>query len=270
MSRNIRVCSIASGSSGNCTFIESGEKRILIDAGISRKRIVEGLSELGVSADSLDAIFVTHEHTDHIKGIPMMAKMFEIPIYATKPTLDEIIYKDKKGEIDRRLVHSVTPDESYIFGDMDIVPYHISHDAACPVGYTVRMGEHKVSLATDLGVYDDYIVENLKGSDVLFLESNHDITMVETGPYPYQLKLRILGHKGHLSNEASGSLLSEIMRGGTALKKVFLSHLSKENNYPRLAYEAVKCQIWEELGTHDYGFDMYVSNRDMLSEAVVL
>lgn len=264
----MRICSLASGSSGNCLYVGDGKHHILIDAGISRKRIVDGLARLGVRPQDLDGIFVTHEHSDHIQGIPMLVKMFDIPVYATAGTLDAIRQKDKKGVIRMDHLYQLYPDQEITMGSLDILPFHSYHDAMDPVCYSVHCGRKKMSIATDLGKFDDYIVDHLMGSEVLFLEANHDISMLETGPYPYPLKQRILGDRGHLSNEDSGRLLSRL--ADSPLKYTFLAHLSKENNYPELAYESVKCQLWEELGLKKLPFEMEVARRDDLSTLITL
>lgn len=256
----MKVCSIASGSSGNCTFIGTDNTKILIDAGVSRKRIVDGLKEINVAPQEIDAIFVTHEHTDHIQGIPMMSKMFGTNIYATGGTLDGICAKDSKNIVKRDTLYQLRADQSVAMGELEIMPFSISHDANEPVCYTIKHQEQKVSIATDLGEYTDYTLRHLADSDILLLEANHDISMLEAGPYPYYLKRRILSEKGHLSNEDSGKMICELMHN--RLQHVFLSHLSKENNYPMLALEAVKCQIWEETGMKDLPFHLEVSKRD--------
>lgn len=262
----MRICSIASGSSGNCIYVGNGKENILIDAGISRKRIVEGLAQIGVAPEEIDGIFVTHEHSDHISGIPMMVKMFGTKIFATGGTLDAICDKDKQRVIGMDKLFQLYPDETVHFGEMQITPFSISHDAADPVAYTVLSNGKKMGLATDLGVYNQYTLEHLSGSDFLLLEANHDVTMLEQGPYPFALKKRILSEQGHLSNEAAGSLLSQLIH--TRLKYVFLGHLSKENNYPELAYQAVKCQIWEECKMNVLPFEMQVASRDEPSELI--
>lgn len=264
----MRVCSIASGSSGNCIYVGEGKNHILLDAGVSRKRIVEGLKQIGVSPEELSGIFVTHEHSDHIQGIPMMMKMFGTPVFATGGTLDGICMKDKKGVISHDRLYQVYADEPITMGSLEIMPFAMSHDAAEPVCYTVKSREHKLGVATDLGMFDDYIVEHLAESDILLLEANHDISMLEAGKYPYALKCRILGERGHLSNEASGHLLCRLIH--KKLRYAFLAHLSKENNYPQLAYEAVKCQIWEELGINQVPFQLKVAQREQPSEMVTL
>lgn len=221
----MQICSIASGSSGNCIYIGDGDSRILIDAGVSRKRIVDGLKSIHVSPESLDAIFVTHEHTDHIQGIPMMTKYFHVPIYGTAGTLDGIRQKDSKGLVTMEHLYQVYADRPVTIGSLEVTPFHMSHDAADPVCYTVEASGHKVGMATDLGVYDDYTISHLEGSEVILLEANHDISMLETGPYPYSLKCRILSERGHLSNEDAGELLCRLLHDD--LKYIFLAHLSK-------------------------------------------
>ena len=264
----MKLCSIASGSSGNCIYVGEGEHHILIDAGISRKRIVEGLNGIGVQPEQLDAIFVTHEHSDHIQGLPMMVKAFQVPVYATGGTLDGIRERDKQGIIQMDNLFQVHADQTVQIGGMHITPFRISHDAAEPVCYTVEAGGHKASVATDMGKYDDYTVEHLAGSELLLLEANHDISMLEAGSYPYPLKCRILSERGHLSNEDSGRLLCRLLH--ERLQYIFLAHLSKENNYPELAYETVKCQLWEEMGMRHLPFQLKVAERESPSGMVAL
>lgn len=262
----MQVCSIASGSSGNCIYVGEGEHHILIDAGISRKRIVEGLRQIHVEPEQLDAIFVTHEHTDHVSGVPMMVKMFDVPVYATGGTLDAIRQKDSRGILQMEQLFQVHADRPVQMGEMVITPFRMSHDAAEPVCYTVEAGGHKASVATDLGMYDDYTISHLEGSELLLLEANHDISMLETGRYPYSLKRRILSETGHLSNEDSGSLLCRLLH--SRLRHIFLAHLSEENNYPELAYETVKCRLWEELGMRELPFSLEVAGRRQPSSLV--
>ncbi len=264
----MKICSIASGSSGNCIYVGDGTTHILIDAGISRKRIVEGLSSIGVSPDELSAIFVTHEHSDHIQGLKMMVKMFDTPIYATRGTLGAIRHKITDECLNLDNLHQVEPDNSIKLGNMTVTPFSTSHDASDPACYTIETAGHKASIATDLGKYDDYIIDHLQGSELIMLEANHDISMLESGAYPYQLKCRILGEKGHLSNDATGKLICSLLPGN--LKYIFLSHLSKENNYPELAYQTVKCCLWENMGISNLPFKMYVAKREQPSEMITL
>lgn len=263
----MRLCSIASGSSGNCIYVGTDTTHLLVDTGISGKRIEEGLRSLELSFQDLDGILITHEHSDHISGLGVTARRCGIPIYATKGTLEQIQKTKTLGEIPDDLFCEIYEDEQFVIKDMQIAPMKISHDAAQPVAYRFRHDKAKAAVVTDLGIYNDYTIECLKGMDALLLEANHDVRMLETGPYPYYLKQRILGNRGHLSNELAGRLLSEIMHDG--LKKVVLGHLSKENNLAELAYETVRVEITmadkEFKGTD---FPLTVANRNEVSEII--
>lgn len=265
----MRMVSIASGSSGNCIYIGSDDTHILVDAGISNKRIEQGLNDIGLKGSELDGILVTHEHSDHIKGLGVLARKHHVPIYATKETLDEISACASLGKIDGELFTPVVPDVDFTIGDLSINPFHIDHDAVNPVAYRVKNKNRSVAVATDMGHFDAYIVEHLQGLDGLLLESNHDVRMLETGPYPYYLKRRILGDHGHLSNENAGRLLNLILHDG--MKKIFLGHLSKENNYEELAYETVRLEIDQgETPYHSSDFSISVAGRDRMSEILYL
>ncbi len=229
-------CPISSGSSGNCTYIATGGTRILIDAGESGKRIQEGLKTLGVDGDSLDALFITHEHADHIKGAGILSRRFDIPIYATQGTWEAM--EGDLGNIARHNRKIVYSGENCILNDICIRPFAIPHDAAEPVGYNIFADDIKMTLATDLGHVTDDLKENISDSSILLLEANHDLEMLRNGPYPVMLKKRILGDFGHISNIAAGEVLAEVM--SEKLKHVFLGHLSAENNTPHLAYDTVE------------------------------
>lgn len=231
----LEFCTIASGSSGNSLYIGTEHTRILIDAGVSGKRITEGLGTVGVVGNQVDALFITHEHLDHVKGAGVFSRRFDVPVYATMETWDAM--EDTLGKIAPRNRRYVYEGEPCVINDMCINPFSIPHDAANPVGYGVTVGDKKVTVATDIGHVTDALRENLTDSDILLLEANHDEELLKKGSYPWRLKQRILGEKGHLSNKTAGALLSEIMSG--RLKHVFLGHLSEENNRPHLAYETV-------------------------------
>jgi len=237
----MRFCSIASGSSGNCIYMGTDNTHLIIDAGISGKRIKNGLNELGIEPDELSGILVTHEHTDHISGLGVMARRYGIPIYTTEGTREAILTSSKAGKIPDGLFVDVKEDEHFTIGDLNIKPVRISHDAAQPVAYRIGNNKSYGAVMTDLGYYDDYIIKQLKGLDFLLLEANHDIRMLETGSYPYELKQRILGKKGHLSNENAGRLLSQVLNDN--IKEIYLGHLSQENNYEDLAYETVRLEV---------------------------
>lgn len=263
----MRMCSIASGSSGNCIYIGSDNHHILIDAGISGKRVEAGLKDLGLSGSDLDGILLTHEHSDHIKGLGVIARKYGLPIYATPGTVAAVKSMSGLGKIDAGLFVEIHGDQDFQIGDLAISPFYISHDAAEPVAYRVACGEKKMAVATDLGVYTDYTVEHLKGLDALLLEANHDIHMLQVGGYPYYLKQRISGDLGHLSNETAGKLLCEVLHDD--LKAIMLGHLSKENNYAELAYETVRLEML--LGDTPYkpdDFPLSVASREERSACI--
>ena len=201
---------IASGSSGNCLYAGNQDSHILIDAGVSGKRIKEGLEGFGVNPVELDAVLITHEHIDHISGLGVMARKYRVPIYATEKTLVQIERTKSVGKIPTDLFRVVKPDDTYRIGDIHIRPFSISHDAQDPVSYVLGCGGIKIGMVTDLGYFDEAIVDELKDSDILYIEANHDIHMLQVGPYPYYLKQRILGNKGHLCNEMAGRLIKEL------------------------------------------------------------
>lgn len=261
----MRLCSIASGSSGNCIYTGTDYTHLLIDTGISKKRIEEGLKGLEIKGEELNGILVTHEHSDHIQGLGVFSRKYEIPIYATKGTIEGIKSYSGLGKMPEGLYNEIQVDERFTIGDIQIEPFAISHDANEPSAYRMESEDKAVAVATDLGMYTPYTVEHLKNLDAVLLEANHDIHMLEVGSYPYYLKQRVMGDKGHLSNELSGQLLCGILHDG--LKHIVLGHLSKENNYARLAYETVKLEV--TLGENPYkgeDLDMLVAKRDSISE----
>ncbi len=265
----MQFCSIASGSSGNCIYTGSDNSHILIDAGISGKRIENGLNQIGLKAQDLRAICVTHEHNDHIAGLGVMSRRYGIDIYATKGTIEAIKSCDTVGKIDESLFHTIKADNEFVVDDLRVMPLSISHDAAEPVSFIVRNKEKSVAVVTDLGEYNEYLLASLQDIDLLMIEANHDIRMLQAGRYPYQLKKRILSNKGHLSNESSGRFLSELLHDN--LKAVFLGHLSKENNYEKLAYETVRLEV--AMGENEYSgneFPIYVAKRDSISQEIFI
>ena len=265
----MRLYSIASGSSGNSIYVGSDKTHILVDAGVSGKRIEQGLKDLELSPKDLDAILITHEHIDHIGGLGVISRRYGIPIYTTRGTIEGILKTKSIGNIDTSLLNEICYDTSYIIGDVRIDTIKISHDAAMPVAYRFEVGKKRAAVMTDLGTYDDYTVSNLQNLDAVFIEANHDVRMLEMGSYPYLLKQRILGAKGHLSNESSGKLLTSILHD--TMKNIVLSHLSHENNLPDLAYEAVKSEI--TLGDTKYkgeDFEISVARRDIPSNLIAI
>lgn len=265
----MNLCSITSGSSGNCIYAGSDSTHILIDAGISGKRIETGLNSIGLKTSEMKGILVTHEHSDHISGIGVLSRRYGIPIYGTRGTLQAIAASKSVGKVPEELFREIAADADFCIDDLVISPFSVSHDAADPVAYRVSHGSKSVAVATDLGKYNDYTIDKLKGLDVLLLEANHDVNMLQVGSYPYYLKQRILGDRGHLSNELSGRLLCEILHDN--LKSIMLGHLSKENNYEELAYETVRLEI--TMGDTPYkanDFQIRVAKRDCASELIAV
>ena len=265
----MRLCSIASGSSGNCIYVGSEATHLLVDVGISGRKTEGGLKELGLTGKDIDGILITHEHADHIQGLGVIARKYEIPIYATAGTIAAIKACEGIGTVEEELFHEVKEDTKFTLKDLTVNPMRISHDAAQPVAYRIAYGRQKVAVCTDLGVYNDYTVECLKGMNALLLEANHDVNMLQVGPYPYKLKQRILGERGHLSNENTGRLLCRILHDN--LQAILLGHLSKENNLPELAYESVRMEI--NMGETPYkasDFDIRVAKRSELTPIVTI
>ncbi len=263
----MRFASFASGSSGNCEYVGNGRTNILVDAGISTKRIVEGLEKTGVSPLELDGILITHEHSDHITGLYVFESKYNVPVYATQATLKEIERQDKNRRIDTSLFVPIEPDHAFDCGDMHITPFSTSHDAIDPVCYRINSGEGVIGMATDLGMYDDYILSQLDMCNLLFVEANYDVAMLQAGKYPFMLKKRILGEYGHLSNDMCARMILQLLSRN--VKHIFLAHLSKENNYPLLAYQTVKCELSKEYGDISR-FNIQTAERSSMSCAVTI
>lgn len=231
----MKFCSLSSGSSGNSLYIETDKSKFLIDAGLSGVRIQKLLTSIGVKAEDLDFIMVTHEHTDHSKGVGVLSRRFNLPVVANYDTwlaMDKTI-----GKIKDENIIVFKSDNDIELRDVDIHPMSIYHDSVSAVGYIIESGGKKLSVLTDTGFVSEKMKEKIKGSDLYFLEANHDLHMLETGPYPELLKKRVRGLKGHLSNIDCGNVLGEMLRGMG--ERVFLSHLSEENNTPEKALNTV-------------------------------
>ena len=243
----MRVFNLSSGSDGNATYIETDGVRILVDDGISCAETVKRLNLIGVSGEDIDAIVLTHEHTDHMKGVDVFSKKFNTPIYAHNDVWKGVYPKlSKTAEANMRIF-----DGQFEIGDLLISPVEIPHDVKC-FGFTLESGLGKVSLLTDLGHTTDKIFESVKGSQLVYLEANHDVTMLRNSTkYPLALKVRIAGKNGHLSNDASADFAEKLVLTGT--RQIVLSHLSKENNTPDLAYTYISKKLGDKgivEGTH--------------------
>jgi len=231
MKRRIRFSVLASGSSGNACYIESDNAKILIDAGLSAREIERRLEQVGVVTASLDAIVITHEHLDHIRGAGPLARRYDLPLYINRKTLES--GRRKLGKLPLPVV--IETGQTLTIKDIDVETFTKCHDAADPVGIVLSLNGVRIGLATDLGRSTRLIEDRLKGCHALILEFNHDPLMLEQGPYPLHLKKRIKGRDGHLSNEQAGDLLQAICHDN--LKQLVLAHLSEINNHPKKAFQ---------------------------------
>jgi len=228
-----RFCSLFSSSSGNSTFISSASTSILVDAGVSAKRMVKALTDREIDPKTIGGIFITHEHIDHVNAVRILATNNGIPVYATEGTLESL---NESGVLNGKFPVNVMPEEGIEVGDLFIKSFKTPHDSRESCGYTITLPDgQKAAIATDIGHMTEEIMQNLKGSGLVMLESNHDEGMLRNGPYPYYLKRRILSDVGHLSNNACAEAVTELLKSGTV--RFFLGHLSRDNNFPALAYE---------------------------------
>ena len=229
----LAVCVLASGSKGNAIYISGGTTTILIDAGLSGIEIERRLRAQNLEPQKIDAIVVSHEHDDHIQGVGILARRFQLPVYITPRTFDAAAAR--LGAIDR--LRFFECGSSFSIDSLTLHPFCTSHDAVDPAGFTVSRDGRKIGVATDLGIETAVVREHLKACDVIILEANHDPSLLADGPYPWPLKQRIKGRTGHLSNEATAKLLREVRHKN--LKHVILAHLSETNNHPQQALDAV-------------------------------
>lgn len=258
----MEFCSFASGSSGNCYMIKTEETTILVDAGISGKKIMEGLKCSGASPESVSGVFITHEHSDHVKSIRvLMKKLPAAQCYATSGTWEDI-----SDLVPDESMNSISAGDRIQLGDLSIRPFRISHDAKEPVGYTVTDGQKNISIITDTGCLTEELLEEAKAADLLVLESNHDVDVMRTSSrYPLYVQRRILGDRGHLSNETAGRCICRITREAPKKRRILLAHLSSNHNTPDLALVTIN-SILEEHGIHP-GRDLMleVIERDLAS-----
>ena len=234
----LTYATLASGSSGNCAVACCGSTRLLVDAGISARRITAALKALEVHPAALSGILITHEHSDHISGLATLTKQLRLPVYATAPTLLRMAQKVPGLEA---VSHSFAPGEGFFIGDFWVRSFPTSHDAACSVGYTLTGGGFTAATATDLGRVTPEVRQAVRGCDLLVCETNYEPDWLRSGPYPYYLQERIRGTRGHLSNEAGAGLAAFAAESGT--RTVILGHLSAENNTPARAYETACARL---------------------------
>lgn len=253
-----------SGSSGNMYLVESNNTNVLVDIGISYKRANIALNEIGKSFEDIDALVITHEHSDHIQGLATLLKKQNIPIYTSKGTSSAIKEKLKSNDIQ---INEITADETFNIKNISITPFEISHDAAMPLGYTISSDDKTLTIATDLGYVSDNIYSHLKEANLSVIESNYDNTLLMYGPYNYTLKQRIKSNLGHLSNTDTASVITNLAKDGK--RSFILGHLSQNNNNPDIAYSIVTDTL-KENGFNLDEFNINIATRDFSSEVYSL
>lgn len=254
----VKVSVLASSSAGNSTLVSTGRTSLLVDAGLSRKETFERLAAAGVDPESLDAILITHEHNDHINGLQLIARKLEIPVYLSRMTAPAIDWGEFTPQLEMFQAGS-----SFTIGDIDVTSFTIPHDAADPVGYSFRAEGVKVSIATDLGYVPDSLRFHLCGSDVLLLESNHDLEMLKVGPYPWAVKQRVMGRNGHLSNDRACAFIRDHL--DTRTSTLILGHISESNNHPAIVRQCAA----EALDGRDLFTRLIIANARTATETVV-
>ena len=237
-------CSLYSGSSGNSLFVETKNTKLLVDAGVSSKKIETALNDINVDPTTLDGILITHEHIDHVQGLGTFSKKFDLPVFVNQETLDAM--PKQKDKIAEKNIKTFKVSDKFEIGDLKIKPFSIPHDAANPCGFNIYKNDKKISIATDIGHITNSILKDLEESLFIMLEANYDPEVLRCSSYPFTLKTRIAGPNGHLPNELAGKTISHLLKSG--LKKAMLGHLSKENNFPELAYQTVR----DELMSNNY------------------
>lgn len=253
----MNFCSLYSGSSGNSLLVETENTKILVDAGVSSKKIEKALTSININPKDIDGILVTHEHSDHVQGLGTLSKKYDLPVFANQETWDNMPKQTDKILDCNRKLFKIT--EEFMIGDLRVKPFSIPHDAANPCGFNLFKEDKKISIATDIGHMNSSILKNLEESLFVMLEANYDPEVLKCSAYPYILKSRIAGPTGHLSNEMAGKTISYLLKSG--LKNVMLGHLSKESNFPELAYKTVV----EELMNVNYdekSLGISVASRD--------
>jgi len=225
---SVRICVLGSGSKGNCTLLATEKTRLLIDAGLSCRETYARLAAIGEPPDGLDAVVISHEHTDHINGLRVLALDAKLPIYITRATRDVVSWDSRIQSFEH-----FAASEKFTIGDIEVTPFPVPHDAVDPAAFTFDAQGIRISLVTDLGYIPEVVKQRVKGSHCLIFESNHDLEMLKVGPYPWYVKQRVMSRHGHLSNNATADFLAEDFDG--AAQVLVLAHLSETNNHPEIA-----------------------------------
>ena len=248
---------------GNCLYVESENTKLLIDAGVSLKKIENGLETLNINPSSLDGILVTHEHSDHIQSLGNLSKKYNLPVYANSETLDSMPKQTDK--ISAENIKKFKVAEKFEIKDLEINPFSIPHDAANPCGFNISNNSDKISIATDIGHMTNEILKQLENSKFILLESNYDTEVLKCSKYPYMLKQRIAGPNGHLSNEVASKVINYLLQGN--LKTAMLGHLSKESSFPELAYQTVVDELIHS-GTDVSKLNLSIASRDKVGKLI--
>ena len=254
----LRFSPLFSGSSGNAIYVGCDEAHLLVDAGMSGSRVTGELASMGIDPKKLNGILVTHEHIDHIKGIGILSRKYDLPVYATEGTWQGMYGKIGPVSDKNRVIFE--PEQDFFIGPINVMPFPTPHDANQSVGYAFDLYGARLAIATDLGCIRESWLKYVTGADAVILESNYDPDMLNAGPYPYELKKRIKSRHGHLSNEDAGHVAAELVRRGTS--QIILGHLSKENNFPELAMRT--CELYLQMNglTPHVDAALYVARRD--------
>ena len=259
----LNFCSLYSGSTGNCLLVQTDNTKLLIDSGMSCKKEEQALAKLNIDPSTLDGIIVTHEHIDHVQSLGTISKKYNLPVFATQKTWDAMpLQKDKINSDNQKIF---TKQDYFEIGDLKIIPFSTPHDAADSCGFNIINNNTKLSIATDLGNMTNEILSKLEGSKFVLLESNYEPELLKCCSYPFSIKNRIAGPQGHLSNVIAGKTISHLL--GTGLNSVMLGHLSKESNFPELAYKTVVNELIES-NYNENSLNLCVANRNDISKVI--
>ncbi len=257
-------CSLYSGSSGNSLFIQTQNTKLLVDAGVSSKKIENALTDINVEPSSLDGILITHEHVDHVQGLGTFSKKFDLPVFVNQETLDAM--PKQRDKIPSNNIKTFKVSDKFSIGDLEVKPFSIPHDAVNPCGFNIWKDDKKISIATDIGHMTNNILKNLEESLFIMLEANYDPEVLRLSPYPFSLKSRIAGPNGHLPNEIAGKTICHLLKSG--LKTAMLGHLSKNSNFPELAYQTVVDELIASSNFSKNSLGLSVASRDTHSKVI--
>lgn len=265
---NLGICTLASSSSGNSYIIKSEKTSLILDIGITAKKLEADIAKIGLSHKDVCGVLITHEHIDHVKGLKTLMKRTDCPVYMTYGTMEA--YIKKNSAIPYQRLSTIIAGNRYIIGDIEVTPFNVSHDSAEPVAFSFRRNGTKISVVTDTGYVTEEIFENIKDSDILVIEANHERNILLYGRYPYSLKYRILSDKGHLSNEACAETIVRVLKENEKCPTVLLAHLSRENNSPAQALITVRNAIEESGFFVGSDLELAVIEPDSMSEVMVI